>query len=100
MQNTIIARMNRPQRLRAGDNPLGQVGVVQTWPQSRESTVVSLPCYMRATYLDGTRGYFNGPSVFAWLVGAPRAAVSGRPRRARARRSAWLGERSRSSAPD
>src|SRR6266851_3756335 len=38
-------------------------------PVTMTAEVYAFDLSVRAAYLDGTRGYFNGPSVFVWAVG-------------------------------
>jgi predicted metalloprotease with PDZ domain len=38
-------------------------------PVTMTAEVYAFDLSVRAAYLDGTRGYFNGPSVFVWPVG-------------------------------
>src|ERR1700693_2128414 len=38
-------------------------------PLTMSAEVYAFDWSVRAAYLDGTRGYFNGPSVFVWPVG-------------------------------
>lgn len=38
-------------------------------PLTMTAEVYAFDLSVRAAYLDGTRGYFNGPSVFVWPVG-------------------------------
>ena len=79
-----------------------------TGPLTMTAEVYAFDLSVRAAYLDGRRGYFNGPSVFVGPVGyeerpceveldaAPRdtcwlALADDANSDAQARRSAWLG---------
>ena len=38
-------------------------------PVTLTAEVYAYDASVRAAYLDSTRGYFNGPSIFVWPVG-------------------------------